>query len=246
MFRQRFTLLAAASLALGAALVGSQAAGSPAAAAAHDTVHLARASAARQDRSVNGLRYAQRAYRSPARRATFPVNVCVLPAKSQCMNDWDGNLGTYVQAVRFYHYGNSGGNNRILVIYINTISGCGTSGGFQPFANGSGLNCRYNGRPVYHLQWAKNGPSGVCIASDDTSQYAFNFPCNGGPGTWFVYSSSSYLVGVGASNVLYDDTLEPNAPVWLGDVTGDGNGAHVYSTSAQSLSLTFGFNSDGG
>jgi len=189
---------------------------------------------------------ASAATRSAAAAAAPPVNVCVLPAESQCMNDWDGNLGTYVQAVRFYHYGNSGGNNRILVIYINTISGCGTSGGFQPFANGSGLNCRYNGRPVYHLQWAKNGPSGVCIASDDTSQYAFNFPCNGGPGTWFVYSSSSYLVGVGASNVLYDDTLEPNAPVWLGDVTGDGNGAHVYSTSAQSLSLTFGFNNDGG
>ena len=246
MFRQSFTLLAAASLALGAALVGSQAAGSPAAAAAHATVHLARASTARQDRSVNGLRYAQRAYRSPARRATFPVNVCVLPAESQCMNDWGGNLGTYVQAVRFYHYGNSGGNNRIYLTNLGTINGCGTSGGFQPFANGSGLNCRYNGRPVYQLQWGKNGRSGVCIAGDDISQNAFNFPCNGGPGTWFVYSSSRYLVGVGASNVRYDDTFESNAPVWLGDVTGDGNGAHVYLTDSQSLSLTFGFSGDGG
>jgi hypothetical protein len=212
MFRQRFTLLAAASLALGAALVGSQAAGSPAAAAAHT------------------------------------VNVCVMPAGlgSQCMNDWDGNLSTYAQAVRFYHYGNSGGNNSIYLNSHGTIHGCGTSGGFQPFANGSGLNCRYDGRPVYQLEWGRVGRSGVCIAGDDISQNAFNFPCNGGPGTWFVYSSSRYLVGVGASNVRYDDTDEPNVPVWLGDVTGDGNGAHVYLTDAQSLSLTFGFPGDAG
>ena len=162
------------------------------------------------------------------------------------MNDWDGNLTTYAQAVRFYHYGNSGGNNRIFVTQIGTINGCGTSGGFQPFAKGSGLNCRYNGRPVYQLQWGKNGRSGVCIAGDDTSQNAFNFPCNGGPGTWFAYSSSSFLVGVGASNVRYDDTDESNVPVWLGDSTGDGNGAHVYLTDVQSFSLPFGFSGDGG
>ena len=160
------------------------------------------------------------------------------------MNDWGGNLTTYAQAVRFYHYGNSGGNNRIFVTQIGTIHR--VTGGFQPFANGSGLNVRYDGRPVYQLQWGKNGRSGVCIAGDDTSQNAFNFPCNGGPGTWFAYSSSSFLVGVGASNVRYDDTDESNVPVWLGDSTGDGNGAHVYLTDVQSFSLPFGFSGDGG
>ena len=189
---------------------------------------------------------ASAATRSAAAAAAPPVNVCVLPAESQCMNDWDGNLSTYAQAVRFYHYGHSGGNNRIYLANLGTINGCGTSGGFQPFANGSGLNCRYDGRPVYQLEWGKYARSGVCIAGDDISQNAFNFPCDGGPGTWFVYSSSRYLVGVGASNVRYDDTDEPNVPVWLGDSTGDGNGAHVYLTDAQSLSLTFGFPGDAG
>jgi hypothetical protein len=163
------------------------------------------------------------------------------------MNDWDGNLTQFAQAVRFYHYGNSGGNNRIYVTQIGTINGCGTSGGFQPFANGSGLNCRYNGRPVYQLQWGKNGRSGVCIAGDNSAQNAFNDQCNVGPITWFAYSSYSFLIGVGASNVLFEeDGFVPNSPVWLGDLSGDGNGAHVYLTAVQSFGLPWGFTGDGG
>ena len=190
---------------------------------------------------------AQRVHRSPTRASsTSPLNACVLPEKSQCMNDWLGNLTQFAQAVRFYHYGNSGGNNRIYATNIGTIHGCGTSGGFQPFADGSGLNCRYNGQPVYQFQWGKNGPSGVCIAGDNNMQYAFNEGCNEGPATWFVISSENFLVGVGASNVLYDEEDEADVPVWLGENSGDGNGAHVYLTAAQALSLEWGFLVDGG
>lgn len=194
--------------------------------------------------------HAQRVHRSPARRATFPVNVCVLPAKTPCMNDWNGDLNLGSQAARFYHYGNSGGNNRILVTYVNTISGCGTSGGFQPFTDGAGLNCDYNGRPVYRLQWAKNGPSGVCIAGYDYSDWPINDECSAGAGVWFVYSKYSALISVGGSNAYYADSHHsPHHPVWVGTFNGTKppiNGQHLYLTTIQSWNLPWGFNTDGG
>jgi hypothetical protein len=175
--------------------------------------------------------------------------VCVLPAKTPCINDWNGDLTVPTQAARFFHYGNSGGNNRILVTLIGTISGCGTSGGFQPFADGSDLNCRYNDRPVYQLQWAKNGPSGICIAGEGEDENAFNDGCaRAGAAVWFAYSSYSDLISVGASNVYYDEVGEPNSPVWLGSdgIGNTGNGVHVYLTPVQNYNLPWGFNTDGG
>src|SRR5579859_5547779 len=154
--------------------------------------------------------YAQRTHPSPTPAVTqFSDNVCI-PPKTQCMNDWNGNLSIGAQAVRFYHYGNSGGNNSILVTLIGTIT---RPGGFQPFANGSGLNADLNGRPVYQLQWWRNGkPTAVCIAGLDPNTNAFNDPCSGsGSSVWFAWSSYGALISVGASNVYYEEEGATNA-----------------------------------
>jgi hypothetical protein len=190
---------------------------------------------------------AQNASPSLARaHAAFPINIC-LPPKTQCMNDWNGNLDLGAEPVRFFHYGNSGGNNAIVAQLIGTIN---TNGGFEPFTNGSNLNARYNSRPVYEFEWYRNGGgTGICIAGDSYNANPFNEECNSGSGSLFyAYSSYSFLISVGGSNVLYANTHVANQPVWMGS-NGKGNisnGDPVYLTTTQANGLPWGFSSDGG
>jgi hypothetical protein len=183
-------------------------------------------------------------------QGSFPDNVCIPQGSSptQCINDWDGNLDYGAAAARFYHYGNSGGYNAIDVLALQPINQ--TNGGFQPFTDGSGLNARYNGRPVYEFEWWRNGKdTGVCIAGTSYNADAYNEQCNdGGYSVLFVYSSSSGLISVNASNALYANTKTANQPVWLGS-NGKGNigtGDNVYLTTTQSNNLPWGFFTDGG
>jgi hypothetical protein len=184
---------------------------------------------------------------------SFPDNICIPQGgtgnATQCMNDWNGNLTQGAQAVRFYHYGNSGGFNAIDVQYVGTID---TSGSFQPFDNGSGLNTRYNGRPVYKFAWWRNGgPTNTCIAGYSYNANSFNEACNVSSGQnqlWFAYTSYSDLVSVGSSNLHYFITHTANQPVWMGSngYGNIGNGDNVYLTTTQNNNLPWYFYGDGG
>jgi len=184
---------------------------------------------------------------------SFPDNVCIPQGgtgnPTQCMNDWYGNLNQGAQAVRFYHYGNSGGYNAIDVQYVGTID---TSGSFQPFLNGSDLNARYNNDNVYRLVWWRNGgPTNTCIAGYGYNQNSFNEACNTSSGqnqTWFVWTTYSDLVSVGASNLHYYITHTANQPVWMGsNGKGNiGNGDNVYLTTTQANNLPYYFYNNGG
>ena len=183
---------------------------------------------------------------------SFPSNVCI-PSSSgnatQCWNDWHGNLIQGSPAVRFYHYGNSGGYNAIDITNLGTIN---TNGGWQPFTIGSELNSRYNGDMVLKFAWWRNGKaSDTCIAGYGANQNSVNATCNPTSGAdvlWFVYTSYSDLVSVGASNGLYSVTHTVNQPVWMGsNGKGNiGNGDNVYLTKTQANNLPYNLYSDGG
>jgi hypothetical protein len=183
---------------------------------------------------------------------SFPSNVCIPQGgpgghPTQCINDWNGNLIVPDSATRYYHYGNSGGYNAIDIESLGTID---TSGSFQPFSDGSGLNTRYNGRPVYEFEWWRNGKAtGICIAGYTPNADPYNDYCNNsGYSIAYVFTSYSDLVSVGASNTLYGETHKANQPVWLGP-NGKGNianGDSVYLTTTQANILPWDFYGDGG
>ncbi len=165
------------------------------------------------------------------------------------MNDWYGNLTPGAAAVRFFHYGNSGGNNAIDVQYVGTID---TSGSFQPFSDGSDLNDRYNGDNVYKFAWWRNGEaSDTCIAGYGNNANSVNAGCNltGNEDVlWFAWSSESFLVSVGASNALYSVTRTADQPVWMGSngQGNTGNGKNVYLSDSQANSLRWYFYENAG
>jgi hypothetical protein len=180
-----------------------------------------------------------------------PQNVCVPNSNgiaTQCINDWAGNLTPGAQAVKFFHYTNSAGQNRIDVQFAGTIE---RPNGWQPFADGSNLNATYNGDNVYKFEWANGSPSGICIAGYTYNAPAFNESCNisnDQDQLWFVMTKFGALVSVGSSNARYLINNTPNEPVWLG-TSGYGNtvdGAPVYLTTTQDYNLPWDFYADGG
>lgn len=186
-------------------------------------------------------------------QGSFPDNVCLPQGgpggkPTQCINDWNGNLIVPDSAARFYHYGNSGGYNAIDVVSLGSIDR--TTNGFQPFSDGSGLNVRYNGRPVYELEWWRNGKAtGICIAGYYPNADPYNDYCNNsGLSVAYVFTEDSALVSVGASNTLYGETHTADQPVWVGsNGKGNiGNGDNVFLTSTQNYNLPWDFYSDGG
>jgi hypothetical protein len=183
---------------------------------------------------------------------SFPDNVCIPNSSgdaSQCWNDWDGNLTAGSPAVRFYHYGNSGGYNAIDVQYVGQIN---TSSTFQPFSDGSDLNDRYNKDNVYKFAWWRdNEASDICVAGYGANQNAVNAGCNLSSGEdvdYFVWTSYSDLVSVGASNALFNLTRQADQPVWAGsNGKGNvGNGDNVFLTTTQDNNLPYYFYNNGG
>jgi hypothetical protein len=182
---------------------------------------------------------------------TNPQNVCIPSSNgiaTQCLNDYNGNLTAGAQAVKFFHYNNSAGQNRIDVLFAGTIE---RPNGWQPFSDGSNLNTTYNGDNVYKFEWANGSPSGICIAGYTYNAPAFNESCNitnDQNQLWFVLTKFGALVSVGSSNARYLLTGAPNSPVWLGsNGKGNiGNGDPVYLTATQANNLPWGFFVDGG
>jgi hypothetical protein len=104
-----------------------------------------------------------------------------------------------------------------------------------PFTDGSGLNARYNGDPVYQFQW--NNDDLYCA-----DESAFNPAIQEGPVELqqcgspalfrqdFVYSGSDYLSPVYADNAEYAYGGTGDLPILVGDgyEDSDANGQPIY------------------
>lgn len=143
----------------------------------------------------------------------------------QCVNNWNGVTapGNYQ---KFYAWNNGTVNNNRWAAHI---AGYVTSN--NPFTDGSGMNTRYQGRPVYQFLWGPN--PAVCLDNSTYDAITLNGPatiqdCLNYTGQWFVASAAGYLVPVYATNVqfLYDGNGS-HLPVFLGNDGSVNNGAQV-------------------
>jgi len=234
--------------------IPAAAAGTARAATPERAAHVSGVRVAATPQFLAALKKAREAGRGVAPGPDTPgpnVAVCtynpVNGSPTQCINDWNGDLTIGAQAARFYHFLNPPGNNFMYFEFVHIIDTASGSGHFEPFADGSGLNTRYNGLPVYELQWERdiNGAyfdKGVCIAGDAPYALPYNEKCNTGSSTlYYAWSSYNALISVGASNDLYEAGGGPNQPVWLGS-NGEGNtgnGQDIYLTPVQNDNLAW-------
>ena len=176
-------------------------------------------------------------------QSAHPSQIC-LPNPSQCMNNWAGHLAVG-NPVNYYKYGTSITNNNWAVTFVETINTSCGGPSCQPFADGTGLNARYNGQQVYEFPvW---GQTEYCAggsyynATNNTGQVTLTY-C-GSLAAEFVMTSYTALVAIDASNDLYYQTDKPNQPVWAGAQDGSniGNGDPVWLSSIQSWNKPWGF-----
>jgi hypothetical protein len=163
-------------------------------------------------------------------------NICTPPtsdttgsaADAQCLNNAAGRAAAG-NPIQFWENTAQGAPNNAWVAQIIGTVKDGEGGVLWPFDDGSQLNTRYNGRPVYQFAWAKD--EDYCA-----SQVDFSVPegiltlqrCASSTNQDFVYSSLRFLVCAGASNTLYSKTGAVNSPVWVDEKTGTGDGQGVY------------------
>jgi hypothetical protein len=98
-----------------------------------------------------------------------------------------------------------------------------------PFTSGSGLNTRYNGRPIYMIEKSTSTGHDGCIWGNTSPFNAeWNFCNSGNNADWWVKSSYHYWVNVGVSNILYIEGGPANTPYSLSDaLNGSGNGSDI-------------------
>lgn len=180
---------------------------------------------------------------------SFPDNVCTT-GPGQCLNLWDNNQNNGA-LVKWYHFGNSGGNNDWDVTYLGKVIGDNCTTDCAPFTTGSGLNARYNGDYVLRFAYWKNQnycaeqlDYGVGTESGDLEIGTCNATASY---QQFVWSSEGFLIAVYASNIQFAYTRTQDVPVWLGGVNGNtGNGVQVTMSTAQTWSKPFVLSSSGG
>jgi hypothetical protein len=170
-------------------------------------------------------------------------NICTPPTSdttgtagdAQCWNNTAGRAAVN-NPIQFWENTALGApNNAWIAQVIGTVKD-GEGGVLWPFDDGSQLNTRYNGRPVYQFAWAKDEL--YCASQVDFSTVAVSGiltlqKCESSTDQDFVYSSLKFLICAGASNALYSATTAVNSPVWVDEETGTGDGAGIYmDTSA--------------
>jgi hypothetical protein len=149
---------------------------------------------------------------------------------NQCMNNWNA-----AGSIRFYGYNNGGIINNGWGQRLQGHVSNGAGGVIWPFTNGTGLNSRYNGRPVYAFGFNAAGhqTANQCLSSEawnpstETGQLETDgcsqYPVGSSMPDWFefVLSSGGFLVPVYASNIEYTFYHRYNTPVFCG-ATGGG------------------------
>ena len=104
----------------------------------------------------------------------------------------------------------------------------GENGCVGPFTNGSGLNARYDGRPV--VQVRSYGAVDGCVVPQSLNDGAMLNVCNANGMAWVA--NNAYLINVWASNTYYQQFGAYNTPWFLNGVPGQGNRLPV-TTSGQ-------------
>ena len=185
---------------------------------------------------------------APGASASAPIyNVCHDNGNgtASCLNNRAG-LAENDNPVQYWAFSAQGEpNNDWNAGFVGYVNGSDCTSNCWPFVAGSGMNAKYNGNPVYELIWEPD--TGYCADSFD-----YYWPgqsgdlrlasCNPASNSqWFVYSSSHFLVSVNASNLQYVNYHVYQQPVWLGEVSGTGNGQSVGISPAVDQSETFGF-----
>lgn len=164
-------------------------------------------------------------------------------------NDWNGNTngGAPVKYYQSTSAENSEFNYDSEGQVCNGESGYPCFGAASPFIVGSGLNARYDGRPIY--AFPLSGSSGLCadqgnfsVATD--SGYLELQTCNETQYVQeFVYSSSDYLAPVNANNQEYQSAGTGNLPVLVSGSNGspcsEANGTLVTMDGANTCVLQF-------
>jgi len=161
------------------------------------------------------------------------LNICTNNAGSYtCQNNW-GGITAQGNPINFYPY-NSGTitNNKWAVNWVGYVNGSNCTNNCWPFTSGSGMNSRYNGRPVYIMEW---GPSPSWC--EDQGNYGPESEagalvlgqCTYDQFDWFVYSAANYLVGVYATNAQFAwDGNGNHIPIFAGNSGTLANGTPVY------------------
>jgi hypothetical protein len=156
--------------------------------------------------------------------AQVSVNICFPPTSdttgtgnnAQCWNDRNG-AEQNGNAIQFWRNDAEGEmNNAWAGSIIGTVKD-GEGGVFWPFQDGSQLNSRYNGDPVYQFNLAKNenwcaSQSGFSV-SRASGILTLQF-CTSSTAEDFVYSSEHFIVCAAASNEMYTQTGSIDNPVW--------------------------------
>jgi hypothetical protein len=165
------------------------------------------------------------------------TNCVIYYSNDRAWNNWNGTEQNG-NPVKFYQSLTTSNADwtENLIGYVSD----GGPQGIGPFTDGSGLNSRYEGQPIYQFVWTND----LSYAVDQSS---YNVGSEQGPlviygynpnddNQWFVLSSSGYLAPVGANNAQYAVTGTTGLPVLVGDGDGgDGNGEPVYMESIDEL-----------
>lgn len=138
--------------------------------------------------------------------------VAIYYGNNHAWNNWGGNAMDG-NPIDFYQ-STTVNNSQWCVINKGNVSD-GTAGVIWPFTDGSGLNTRYNGDPVYQFEWGPN--TAFCadqanfqtVGTDDGETLLQKCTTNGYNdagkfGTqYYVYSPSYYLANVFANNATW-------------------------------------------
>jgi len=171
---------------------------------------------------------------TPAANADQLLNICTITSPAQCQNKW-GSITAGGIPVNYYHYQAGNVNNRWAVNWKGYVNGSNCTNNCWPFDSGSGMNSRYNGRPVYQMVLGSN-PS-FC---EDQGNYnvvsqagdMWIQQCENINDQYFVYSAANYLIPVGATDAQWEYQHDPGQiPVFDGSNGNTGDGQAVVMNS---------------
>jgi hypothetical protein len=158
---------------------------------------------------------------APAHAASGYNSYCIYPSGSLCMNRAGGGTsqGTHIigwprdtnASLDSFYY-----NNYVCGTYETVHNGEG--GCVGPFANGSGLNARYDTDHVVYLEFdaASSGQPIGCIGQSSEAYAVLYTGCVPSGGAFVVSNTNgAFLISVGVSNYWYTNGGGSNRPYWL-------------------------------
>ena len=155
-----------------------------------------------------------------ARNSYCPgAQTAIYYGRDHAWNNWYGNAGDG-NPVDFYDSITTG-NSQWCVVIVGTVRD-GQNGVIGPFADGSGLNTRYNDDTIYQFRWGPNqgycADKGTFNTGPEDGEVRIQACIEGGDKSrqeW-VYSRSRYFANVYANNTAYE-----GGPQYIPQLVGD-------------------------